>query len=258
LDQQIRELGSKYKEQAFSERMVWQRPGLVAAEHICRVPVPLLKCPSYAGGYYADRKQEIYQDNYRHPGISNYVCIPGTHFKNENELVENGVIVSRAASQFGLSLDEICSCDGRSLTLLITETREPNYASWYDGQVNWVTAFPPRHVAAFDSVENRGDQDGDGVPDAVAQGWVTGLNYGPRDVRDQQNVYLSQFPYTKDQSYGGRQWGPSSMHAGGVVLHAFADAHTAAIAEDIDPDVYYALVTWNGYDERCLEGPLCK
>ena len=33
------------------------------------------------------------------------------------------------------------------------------------------------------------------------------------------------------------------MHAGGVVLHAFADVHAAAISPDIDLGVYFALIS---------------
>jgi hypothetical protein len=251
LDQEIRYLSDKYQKPAFGKDMVRQPGDGSEALHYCRVPMPFLRCPTFAGEYHADEKQEIYQDDYRHPGISSYVCIPGTHFKSKNELEENGVIVSRAASRIGLSMDDVV--DGTSRTLLVVETREPNYASWYDGQVNWVTAFLPVHLADFDMNDDSTDQDGDGVPDVISDEWITALNYGPDGDDDTQNVYMQQSPYTKDQSYGGRRWGPSSMHAGGVVLHAFADLHTSAIAGDIDPEIYYALVTRNGAESLSLE-----
>jgi hypothetical protein len=246
---EIKKASHKYKEPAFSKSMVRQDAN-GQTMHFCRIPVPYLKCPSYTGGFNADEKEEIYKSDYRHPRISNYVCIPGTHFKSRDELVENGVIVSRReCDRVGcrvLSQDDIL--DGMSKTIMLAETREPNYASWYDGQVNWVTAFSPQYVADFGDGSNVVDQDPtDGVPDVVDD-WTMALNFGPSNNGDTENVFMSQSPYTKDQSYGGRRWGPSSMHANGVVLHTFADGHTAVLTGDIDPSLYYALVTRNGSD----------
>jgi hypothetical protein len=43
-----------------------------------------------------------------------------------------------------------------------------------------------------------------------------------------------------------RRWGPSSDHAGDVVVHCFVDCSVRAIKADIDPLVYAAIVTSNG------------
>jgi hypothetical protein len=43
-----------------------------------------------------------------------------------------------------------------------------------------------------------------------------------------------------------RRWGPSSDHAGDIVMHCFVDNSVRAIKADIDPLVYAAMVTPNG------------
>ena len=50
-----------------------------------------------------------------------------------------------------------------------------------------------------------------------------------------------------DQS-GSIAWGPSSDHAGGVVMHLAADGSVHAITTDIDPTLYVRLVTRAGGD----------
>jgi hypothetical protein len=220
--------------------------------HFCRIPVPFLKCPTQPENH-ADKKQEIYQDPYQNPGITNYVCIPGTHLKTGGGIQENGVIVSKAENRLGLTLDDIV--DGTSKTLLVAESREVNYASWYDGQVTWVTAILPQYTADFENTPaDAQDDDGDGVPDKIrTEGWETALNSGPPTATSTDNAYWTTAPFDVDTTYGGRRWGPSSMHRGGVVLHVFADQHTTTVNEDIDTDVYYALCTRDGSESVSLE-----
>jgi hypothetical protein len=43
-----------------------------------------------------------------------------------------------------------------------------------------------------------------------------------------------------------RDWGPSSDHGGGVIVHSYADGHTQAISDSIDPTLYFRLITRAG------------
>lgn len=120
--------------------------------------------------------------------------------------------------------------DGTSNTLLICETREPNYAAWIDGTTAAVVGLAEQSHPAFilDPVK------GYYVPD---KGVLTTLNYGGKG-RD----YLAAADHS-----GSRSWtfGPSSCHPG-VVNHGMADGSAKSVFEDIDPTLYMHLITRAG------------
>ena len=165
------------------------------------------------------------------PAISNYVAIVGTHATLDGPIQENGVIVSRCETApetcdgKGLSLRDVG--DGISKTMIICETREPVYAAWFDGQATWVVGVEPTGAGVVQ---------GDGSPGALE----TLLNKSPYSTIGLPNSWPGRV---------ARDWGASSEHSGGVVLHAFADAHAIAVSPDIDPTVYYRLITRNGGEE---------
>ena len=70
------------------------------------------------------------------PWVGNYVALAGTHFKqtqSEGLVFENGGLVSgNGRNGKGRKIGELA--DGVSKTILITESKEENYASWYDGE----------------------------------------------------------------------------------------------------------------------------
>lgn len=244
-DEVKRESGKYKKYGAFHQELVREDSGV----HISGVPVPFLKCPSFSGGFYADTKGVVYTQ-YKRPGITNYVCLPGSHWKTNTEVEENGVIVSRfeleQAGARSFSQDDIG--DGTTKTILICESKEDVYASWIDGQVTWITAFPDKYgdeqtsqVQDFEQNPGVDQEPSDGVPDDVSDTWQTGINYGfdRDDDTSSTPLYYTQIaPF--DQ---GRGWGPSSQHRNGVVLHAFADGHTAIVTDEIDPAIYFAFIT---------------
>jgi hypothetical protein len=41
-------------------------------------------------------------------------------------------------------------------------------------------------------------------------------------------------------------WGPSSDHTNGAVMHVFADGHVQAITDTVDPQTYLGLTTRAG------------
>jgi hypothetical protein len=147
-------------------------------------------------------------------------------------LVENGVLVSKQANQGRpICVDDIC--DGTSQTLLATESREQNIASWFDGQATWVTAL---RMDVLPGPDDKFEEDRAGYP-IVAAG-STALNVENR---------LELPPLTGNYV---RRWGPSSEHDGGVVNHVFVDGHVVAMLEDIDSYIYLTLTTRDG-----AEGP---
>ena len=69
------------------------------------------------------------------------------------------------------------------------------------------------------------------------------LNMGPSASSPRAYYLRKGRPWPGQEN---RQWGPSSEHSGGVIIHAFADARTVPIPEGTDEIVYYRLCTVNG------------
>jgi prepilin-type processing-associated H-X9-DG protein len=78
----------------------------------------------------------------------------------------------------------------------------------------------------------------------VGKAWTVGnakaaLGYGPT-AADTSRVSLD---LGTRGTRGNSAWGPSSDHAGGMVTTGFGDGHVTSLATDIDPAVYFGLVT---------------
>ena len=130
--------------------------------------------------------------------------------------------------------------DGTSKTIFTAESKEgspgpasnPTYNSaWALGSQAWTVASVP--------------QDGPRVWQNNTYGLTrSGLNYGPTSAAPTQNFgNLSVGPNFNTLP---TNWGPSSDHAGNLVLHCFGDGSVRAIASDVDGNIYAALGTVNG------------
>jgi prepilin-type N-terminal cleavage/methylation domain-containing protein len=260
LSEEIKKKSQKYRKSPFDAVMVRQGGGGGGGGtglHISKIPIPFLKCPSFSGGYYADKgtstnPARVYMNQlFDSPGLSNYVCLPGTHWQDSTTIVENGTIVSKAeldtAGARAFSQDDIG--DGTSKTILVCESKEKVYAAWIDGQVMWTTAFPREGLVGQQTEDSMTTQNDvapqDGVPDDVND-WDSGINHGPED---EENTSATDFYENTAAPFDTkRAWGPSSQHRNGVVLHVFADGHTAIITDDVNPAIYFAFVTRNNND----------
>jgi len=134
--------------------------------------------------------------------------------------------------------------DGTSKTILYTESRERNIASWYCGSSAWVTALKthtPDLVIVPKGV--------DGFP-GPSIGDVA-INYGPSDKKKPNDRWYTPKgtnaarAFSSDASLG-RAWGPSSQHSGGNVIHVFADNHVKVISDGVAPHVYHHAATRRG------------
>jgi prepilin-type N-terminal cleavage/methylation domain-containing protein len=171
-------------------------------------------------------------------GITNYVAMSGTHLtavlgsqtrSGRGQPLPpkpNGVIVYRANDQ-GVSRIS----DGDSKTIVAVETREPNYASWYDGTTSWVVAHHSKTQEPELRIEgNKARLRCDGA-------CKHSINVGPdangigEKYRESPTLQIAW------------QFGPSSNHSGGQVNHLFADKHVEPITAAIDASVYMWLVT---------------
>ncbi|MEX2187286.1 MAG: DUF1559 domain-containing protein [Pirellulales bacterium] len=178
--------------------------------------------------------------------LTNYVAVTATHLDlalnpqpKTDEEKPNGVIVYSERMRGVAKI-----ADGDSNTIVISETREPNYASWLDGTTSWVVAHNPNSKPPVASKDHKGRwvcREEDGCRDA--------LNVGPRG--DGSLDY-----YYREKWAGQEPWqfGPSSMHEGHRINHLFGDKHVASIVASgpnaISANVYLALVTRNGGEDE--------
>lgn len=220
----------------------------VAGRPMSNRQVPFLRCPSYSGSEFAKAPEYL---QYGEVGAGNYVCIPGTYIdRSEGDvLIDDGAIVPRVAGtterirRRGRKLGDLS--DGVSKTLIVTESREENYSSWYDGCSTWIVPMrygvtimqlPDGFLGPDPSLTERGQD-------------IATLNMGPSSSRPRDRYMRRGRPWPGSEH---RLWGPSSEHSGGVVIHAFADARTVPIPEGTDATVYYRLCTINGGEQAEL------
>jgi len=211
-------------------------------KHYAGIELPAFLCPSYSQGSFIGTTGEDAYSITTANGIAlgNYVCFPGAGIDSNGDVVENGVIVSSAGNNGrGLGIQQIA--DGVSKTIFAGESREENFSSWFDGATTWVVAMLPSgddKVTITDGEPGSGGEDGFAGFSDSDEG-STALNYGP--VPDDSIVYWPSYDGAND-----RGWGPSSEHAGGVIVHVYADGHVQAIPDEVDRTAYYRLITRAG------------
>jgi hypothetical protein len=223
---------------------------------LTQVRIPLFYCPHNIDGF-VDIKNAEYQlitnpDGTRSPPARGaYIAFASSHFTNATGLGElyesdaqspfdgNGVMpFPRTPGDVGHGIALADIHDGLSHTLLFCETLETAYAAWCDGQAMWAVGAWPGNANVPTAT---GGPDGLlGWPDADVQ---SRISLGVGDDDDPALVYLPKSRYTAGHD---RRWGPSSNHAGGVVMHAFADGRVEAISPDIDRNLYLRLISRDG------------
>lgn len=230
-----------------------------SGEHFATVPLDEVICPSYAGPTVSSTCSGISRipasvagyslpaTGYRpfHDGtsrprrgvqVTNYVALAATtslHMPDPS--TADGVITpGKGRKIFSLF-------DGTSKTLMIAETKEPAFNSWYDGTTAWTTGSPAGTVLTRSTTApTRGFL-------FMSEGEVSAPQCGPDCLRSDGTPRLyAPNGYTTAGFFGQSgsiAYGPSSDHAGGVVLHSAADASVHLITRDIDPTLYIHLIT---------------
>jgi hypothetical protein len=206
-----------------------------ATAHFVSLEFPYSHCPSKRGDWFATAPEFV---GFGPKAVTafNYVALSATHLDcmlgdpTATDFIEpNGILVP------GPSVITIRSVkDGTSKTLMLVETREPNYTSWYDGSVGWVVAADPNGpkptMGSYGML-------------TLAPKSSTALNIGPSSA----NFNRFYIPMAKHSNIVSNwQWGPSSVHAGDVIIHGIADGSVRSLADDIDPVLYLHLVTREG------------
>ncbi len=185
----------------------------------------------------------------REVAIGNYVAVVGTHYSTATPAgpAENGALVSGGVNKGRGNSSADLTQDGTSKTVLMCESKEETYGSWYCGQSAWVIGFPREFTYTNERLLTNNQTGLPVIPPAGGAGaWTSSaLQYGPKPglaaTDPTQHFYWRNFV-----SSNHRQWGPSSDHSGDVVIHAFGDGHVSEIPSSTDPAVYYCLITRNG------------
>lgn len=205
--------------------------------YVIERPVDLVICPSFPG-------ENLDQGDWKpltSPQVSNYHalaagCVDGaTQVIGDQDPRTGGMIVTKEASSAGLTIDD-CT-DGISKTAIFCESRREQYSAWFSGVATVDVALPPDTVQCSQVLSNRSDGFPTTKPDIPS-----GLNYGIRvDATPNERKHATEYWRARDF-----HWGPSSGHAGNVVMHGYADGHVKALNPGIDATTYFRLVSRGG------------
>ncbi len=215
--------------------------------------------------------------NYKAMVASHFACVnpttaqAGGQTSPQTAEAPNGVLIPpdpNAPTNKGLNLRSVS--DGASKTIVVAESKEQMFSSWYDGTTSWVVAIangngssvlnpmtsnplqPPQPTRITVTANTAGAQPmffWDFVNPQPAITPTSGLNFGPGT--NPMMVYSNwQFMTGSSamSSLAGQSWswGPSSDHSGGIVLHAWGDAHVSGLPSDTAANVYLQLCTRAG------------
>ncbi len=229
--------------------------------------IEVLRCPSYPGEEEVTNFLTAPTGTAFKVGAGNYVAMASTHYRTTptNALESglpptgkdcagaycgNGSIVfpglsGQRVTALGLGLNSIS--DGTSKTLILGESREEIYTSWYSGLASYVVAAWPEGAVPTASAV---------TTPPTTQYWIcaagstcdSALNKG--DPKADATVtptkmYDKTTPHNTTAGGAFRNWGPSSRHPG-VVQHGYGDGHGGAVNDTVDRDVYLHLITRNG------------
>ena len=152
---------------------------------------------------------------------------------------------STTAKLYSVGGRGLVGADGTSKTILIAESKEgnprpysgsnpaPTYnCAWFLGTHSWVVAGVPADGSYP-------------YANSVYTNAKSGLNYGPTSANSTQ-AYATAMYVSSAGATSGMVWGPSSDHAGNLVMHTFADGSVRSIGADVDPNIYIGLSTYAG------------
>jgi prepilin-type N-terminal cleavage/methylation domain-containing protein len=167
--------------------------------------LPMYRCPSFSGPRFST--SPLYGRLSPTYALRNYVAMGATSV-GTFYTQPDGVFFSRSSTKIADIRD------GLTNTIFIAETREPSAAVWIDGGTAAVVSrrYLETNPPTFAGPENS-------------------LNFQPYYVANGQGI--------------DAQFGPSSMHSGGI-NHLFGDGSVQNISQNINANVYDALVTRDG------------
>ena len=178
--------------------------------------LPVFNCPSFQGEQHSKAKDyDKFAAGGPKPALMQYKALGATTLK----VLQDAKLATEPTGDGGVLIPyktySIATLKAPTMTAVFCETRESNYAAWWDGTTDSIPGFDPTI-----------DKDTSATKPAL---WTTEQNHAFMPVG----------------TFGGTeamQWGPSSEHPG-VVNHAFGGTETRSIKTDIDPKIYAAVIT---------------
>lgn len=205
--------------------------------HVSSRELQGVSCPSFPGEKLTSKPIR----SFRHLPLTNYLALVSATVKRSRhryldaDPTIGGMIVTANASPKGLTHAE-CR-DGTSKSILLAETRAQTYNSWYFGSTSSTVAISPE-LASVSNFHQKFSTDGHPAFEQEVQA----LNAGrPHDVR----IGDARIEFWKSAETP-RDYGPSSAHAGGIVMHLFADGHVEGLTDSISATTYARLVSRAG------------
>jgi prepilin-type N-terminal cleavage/methylation domain-containing protein len=251
--------------------------------------IEILRCASFPGDEDVT-SASFYATSAGRPAVGNYIAMASTNYRTDGDLESsatpsgtgtmlgkgcsvtastycgNGILAfpgvtgtgaSQTVQTRGHSLRDMS--DGTSKTIMIGETREEKFSSWYSGFASYgVGAWPQGAPPTKPTVANAplwwtfaGTTGEISLNKGDRKGYDTSANPNP-DTKYYQA--RGKNPHST-ASASERKWGPSSNHPG-VVQHGWGDGRASAISDQIDGDVYLHLITRNGREADSTSGAL--
>jgi type II secretory pathway pseudopilin PulG len=219
---------------------------VASGQHASCVQLSSLVCPSWNGdgytnsnttidvgasggapaGYGASEYATVGAGAFRGKvAVTNYKVMVGTHMR-DGVPVENGAMCLTGSKGF----TEQDFLDNTSRTILICETKESSYASWYDGTLNWLVGNDPNKPAPG----NNDKPPWTGASISIQRG------FNPSEAG---SVPYLKKTLTANAPQNDVWWGPSSDHMAGITAHGYADGHILGVTDQCDPATYLSLIS---------------
>jgi prepilin-type N-terminal cleavage/methylation domain-containing protein len=195
-----------------------------------KTSLPQLVCPSFAGDKANATAYGVGASNVTASAVTNYKGIAAAGFSSSTPYSAGNLGGTLTVEKYGsettapytgITLAQIT--DGTSKTFLVGETRESTKSAWIDGSTCWLTAAN----GAVTAGTNGGNAAlGSNVKLAILDNTATAGDY---------------------DGYGGTvDYGTSSNHQAGIVLHAYADGHVGQVTPEIESGLMLNLHTRAG------------
>ena len=203
------EQGALYNEISITSdrfrRPAFDRQIVASGEHPAFKAIPRFVCAAFEGKPTALAKefqpllQAGDQGDDRGIAISNYVALAATHLElmEQKPSAANGVLVPKKATQIASIVD------GLAKTIVVAETKEQHYASWYDATCTWVVGLPSEIQPPKKDEAGR---------QRAAPRSPSPLSYGPTKA-EPNRVYLAGDRWRNSEP---RRWGPAATIPAGL------------------------------------------
>jgi len=187
---------------------------------VAKQEIAAFRCPSFTNGFLSEAAEYEAVTAWANPALTNYVAIGASVWQKLADAEADGVLVPPSALR-SRSMRFADITDGTSSTLLCTETKERNYAAWWDGSTAAVVAILHRSPSA-----------------------------NPEPALNRE-LYMLEADLNATPPLTGFQddwnWGPSSEHSEGA-NHLLADGSVRFIVDQIEAETYRGLATRSGED----------